>query len=155
MLRERMRDLLRQNIDSCIREFQEGGGASNKTLRVAVEYCIRVNSLNHLFGELFLMFAEAGMEQKFFENLEPFILSGKLKQVKIPKKILVRLIGFYRQKDTEILEKALLNLDLSRYRNILEVRHICETEFLTSALIHILTNLFDKDSEVNQIYSLI
>ncbi len=95
------------------------------------------------------MFAEAGMEQKFFENLEPFILSGKLKQVKIPKKILVRLIGFYRQKDTEILEKALLNLDLSRYRNILEVRHICETEFLTSALIHILTNLFDKDSEVN------
>lgn len=69
---------------------------SNKTLRVAVEFCIRINAIDHLFGELFLMFAEAGMEQKFFENLEPFILSGKFKQTKIPKKILVRLIGFYR-----------------------------------------------------------
>ena len=101
------------------------------------------------------MFAEAGMEQQFFENLEPFILSGKFKQTKIPKKILVRLIEFYRQKDVEVLEKILLNLNLSKYKNILEVRHICETEFLTSALIHILTNLFDKDNEVRNLLFLI
>jgi hypothetical protein len=115
---------------------------------VALEFCIRVNAIEHLFGELFLMFAEAGMEQKFFENLEPFILSGKFKQTEIPYEILVRMIGFYQQKDPELLEKVLLNIDLSKYQSILEVRHICETEFLTSALIHILTNLFDKDSEV-------
>jgi hypothetical protein len=48
----------------------------------------------------------------------------------------------------ELLEKILLNLNLSKYKNILEVRHICEQEFLTSALIHILTNLFDNDDEV-------
>jgi transcriptional regulator of met regulon len=58
------------------------------------------------------------------------------------------LIEYYRQKDVELLEKILLNLNLSKYRNILEVRHICESEFLTSALIHILTNLFDNDNEV-------
>jgi hypothetical protein len=47
----------------------------------------------------------------------------------------------------ELLEKILLNLNLAKYKNILEVRHICETEFLSSALIHILTNLFDNDEE--------
>lgn len=42
------------------------------------------------------MFAEAGMEQRFFENLEPFILSGKFKQTMIPMEVLVRMIGFYQ-----------------------------------------------------------
>jgi hypothetical protein len=62
LLRERMKDLLRQNIDACIQEFQEGEGASKRTLRVATEFCIRVGAIDHLFGELFRMFAEAGME---------------------------------------------------------------------------------------------
>lgn len=84
LLRNRMKDLLRENIDACIREFQEGECVQNKTLRVALEFCIRVGAIDHLFGELFTMFAEAGMEQKYFENLEAFILSGKLKHIKIP-----------------------------------------------------------------------
>ena len=63
------------------------------------------------------------------------------------------MIEYYRQKDLELLEKILLNLNLSKYKDILEVRHICETEFLTSALIHILTNLFDNDNEVRPLFS--
>lgn len=42
------------------------------------------------------MFAEAGMEQRYFENLDAFILSGKLLKTKVPDKILERLIDFYR-----------------------------------------------------------
>jgi len=38
------------------------------------------------------MFAEAGIEQRFFENLEAFILSGRLKHIQIPHKILNRII---------------------------------------------------------------
>jgi hypothetical protein len=53
ILREKMKDLLRENIDVCIREFQEGSKISNKTLRVALEFCIRVGATDHLFGELF------------------------------------------------------------------------------------------------------
>jgi hypothetical protein len=30
------------------------------------------------------MFAEAGIEQRYFENLEAFILSGKLRNISIP-----------------------------------------------------------------------
>ena len=87
------------------------------------------------------MFAEAGVEQRYFENLDAFILSGKLKKVKIPNKILDRLICFYRAKDVELLEKAILNLDLSKYPDNQTVRNICEEEFLSSALIHLLTTL--------------
>ena len=120
----------------------------SKTLRVATEFCIKVGAIDHLFGELFHMFAEAGLEQRYFENLEAFILSGKLKQIAIPPKILTRIIQYYRQKDVELLEKSILNLNLDHYPNNLEVRHICEEDFLTSALIHMLTTIFDKDKNM-------
>ena len=61
-LRESMKDLLRENIDACIKEFQEGQMIQSKTLRVATEFCIKVGAIDHLFGELFNMFAEAGIE---------------------------------------------------------------------------------------------
>ena len=97
MLRERMKDLLKDNIDACIKEFQEGTSiTSNATLRVATEFCIRVGAIDHLFGELFYMFAEAGMEQRYLQNLDAFILSGKLIKTVIPEHILQRLIEFYR-----------------------------------------------------------
>lgn len=92
------------------------------------------------------MFAEAGMEQRYFENLDAFILSGQIK-VKIPDHILTRLIDFYRQKDVELLEKAILNLDLKKFPGVEKVRHICEEEFLSSALIHLLTTLFDGERD--------
>lgn len=81
---------------------------------MATEFCIRVGAVDHLFGEMFQVFCEAGMEQRYFENLDAFILSGQVKD-KLPDHILTRLIEFYRQKDVELLEKAILNLDLKRY----------------------------------------
>ena len=42
------------------------------------------------------MFAEAGIEQRYFENLEAFILSGKLKKITIPDRILTRIFQYYR-----------------------------------------------------------
>ena len=93
------------------------------------------------------MFAEAGMEQQYFQALDAFILSGALKQQVVPDAILTRLIDFYRQTDVELLEKAILNLNLSKYPDAVKVRHICEEEFLSSALIHLLTTIFDDDKE--------
>jgi hypothetical protein len=52
---------------------------------------------------------------------------------------------YYRLKDVELLEKSILNLNLNKYPNNLDVRHICEEELLSSALIHMLTTIFDKD----------
>jgi hypothetical protein len=99
LMRERMKDLLRQNINACIKEFKEGQNVSEKTLKLATEFCIRVGAIDHLFGELFKMFADSGVESIYFENLDAFILSGKLKQIKIPNQIVEKLIKFYRNKD--------------------------------------------------------
>jgi len=41
-----------------------------------------------------------------------------------------------------------LNLNLGHYKKNLEVRHICEEEFLTSALICMLMTIFDKDKHM-------
>ena len=49
----------------------------------------------------------------------------------------------------ELLEKAILNLNLSKYPYAVQVRHICEEEFLSSALIHLLTTLFDDERETD------
>jgi hypothetical protein len=147
MLRSRMQDLLRQNINACIKEFQEGECVSRKTLRVATEFCIRVGAIDHLFGELFDMFAEAGMEQRYFENLDAFVLSGKFSKIKIPEHIVHRLIGYYRNKDVELLEKAILNFDLTTFPNTLDIKKICEEELLTSAIIHLMNTIFDDTRE--------
>ena len=77
---------------------------------------------------------------RYLESLDAFILSGKLSKMHIPTQILNRLIPLYRQKDTELLEKAILNLNLFGYKNVDGVKLICEEEFLTSALIHLQTN---------------
>lgn len=66
VLRESMKELLRENIELCIRQFQEGVDVSHQTLRVVAEFCIQVGAIHHLFDEFFPQFAEAGMEQKFF-----------------------------------------------------------------------------------------
>lgn len=61
------------------------------------------------------MFAEGGVEQRYFENLDTFILSGKLKKAHIPFALIERLLSLYRSKDVELLEKAILNLNLAKY----------------------------------------
>ena len=83
----------------------------------------------------------------YFENLDVFILSGKLKTVIIPHKILEKLIRFYRQKDIQLLEQAILNLELTKYPGIEEARFICEEEQLSSAYIHVLTTIFNDEKE--------
>lgn len=93
------------------------------------------------------MFAEAGIEQRYFENLEAFILSGKLRQVAIPDRILTRMFDYYRNKDVELLEKAILNLNLSRYKDelLIDWASKCEDDLLTSALICLKMTIYERD----------
>lgn len=72
-------------------------------------------------------------------------MCGKLREARIPEHILQRIIDYYRLTNVEVLEKAILNLDLSQYSHALQVRHICEEEYLSSALIHLVTTLFDDE----------
>ena len=78
--------------------------------------------------------------------MDAFILCGKLKHSNIPEHILTRLIEYYRQTDVELLEKAILNLNLTKYPYAEQVRHMAEEEYLSSALIHLLTMFDDETS---------
>jgi hypothetical protein len=88
MMRERMKDLIKQNVNAVIKEFQAGQKVSQKTLSLATEFCIRVGAIEYIFGELFEMFLQNGASQFYFESLDPFILSGRFKAVKLPLKFL-------------------------------------------------------------------
>ena len=57
-----------------------------------------------------------------------------------------------------MLEKAILNFDLSTFPNTLDVRKICEEELLTSAIIHLMNTIFDdtkENSEANVCLSIL
>jgi hypothetical protein len=46
-----------------------------------------------------------------------------------------------------MLEQALLNLNLSKYPKKEDIRQICDEELLSSALIHVLTTIFQDENE--------
>ena len=87
------------------------------------------------------------MEQRYFQNLSPFILSGKFKQLKIPDLIVFRMLGYFIETDIPMFEKCIMNLDMSTYDKNLEILHMCEMHFLTSGIMYMLTTLYDKDNE--------
>jgi hypothetical protein len=47
-----------------------------------------------------------------------------------------------------LLEKVILNLDLTHYPDSQSVRIICEEELLSSALIHLLATLFEEKQDL-------
>jgi hypothetical protein len=47
----------------------------------------------------------------------------------------------------DLLEKAIMNLNLVGYPKCDEVKLICEEEFLSSALIHLLTTVIEDEKE--------
>jgi hypothetical protein len=49
-------------------------------IKSAIEFCLAINSTTLLFTEVYQLFAQSGLEQKFMANLEPFILSGSFKK---------------------------------------------------------------------------
>jgi len=98
-MRERMKDLLNQNVNTVIKEFKESSKVQEKNLRVCTEFCLRVGAIDHIFGELFVIFSQAKVEPMYFDNLLHLVLSGKFRTHKIPHHILDKLIAFFRKKD--------------------------------------------------------
>jgi alpha-tubulin suppressor-like RCC1 family protein len=43
-------------------------------IKSAIEFCLAINSTSLLFSDIFNLFAQSGLEEKFLKNLEPFIL---------------------------------------------------------------------------------
>jgi len=93
---------------------------------VAIEFCLNINATFFLFTEIFQIFVDNGLESKFIQNLEPFIISGQFRKEVIPESIVRKLIKFYEDKGKlKVLEKVIMQLDFSDYSRKDELLVIC------------------------------
>ena len=60
---------------------------------MSIEFCLAINATFFLFTEIYALFGESGLEERFLMNLEPFILNGSFKKVFIPENIIKKLIN--------------------------------------------------------------
>ena len=93
---------------------------------MAIEFCLNINATFFLFTEIFQIFVDNGLESKFIQNLEPFIISGQFRKEVIPESIVRKLIKFYEDKGKlKVLEKVIMQLDFSDYSRKDELLVIC------------------------------
>ena len=67
-------------------------------IKVAIEFCLNVGTINFLFSDMITIFEQYGLRNKFIFNLEPFIISGLFKKEYIPEDILREFLLFYESK---------------------------------------------------------
>lgn len=104
VLQHKMMDLISEGIKSMIKNFKvnntETSSANNYTadiiaIKAAVEFCNRINCQNFLFTGIIKLFTEENLEQKFIQNLEPFILNGYFKDSYLPDIVLKKICDYY------------------------------------------------------------
>lgn len=100
VLQHKMMNLIEEGIRSMIKNFKKNnaGSTSNSNytadiiaIKAAVEFCNRIDSLNFLFTGIIKLFSEENLEEKFIENLEPFILNGYFKDSYLPDIVLKKI----------------------------------------------------------------
>ena len=96
-LKDAMRDLVSQSISDQINKLntrsrapvpQRDYEADSIAIKVAIEFCLNINSVKFLFDRILALFDQNGMRNKFIKNLEPFIMSGQFRNEFIPEDIL-------------------------------------------------------------------
>jgi len=115
---------------------------------VAIEFCLAINCTNFLFSDIYRTFQEKGLEDKFLLNLEPFIISGQFRKEKVPEDVVMKLIKHYEDRGKfKVLEKVIQHLDLSDFRHKEELSVLCQSKFLVSGLLYLMTSSKDGDRE--------
>lgn len=57
-------------------------------IRIAIEFCVELRDSDFLFKDLFWLFQEEKIEKLFVQELEPFIMAGKLKDWELPNEVI-------------------------------------------------------------------
>lgn len=110
----------------------------DNAIKVAIEFCHEIDSFDFLFNQIFAEFQNEGFEDKFVENLEPFILSGYFKEIIIPNVVLKKICDYYfENRKYHILEKIASCLDFTQYEYLDELTVVCSLKSLTTTLIHL------------------
>ena len=113
--------------------------ADSIAIKVAIEFCLAINASFFLFTDIFNLFCESGLENKFLQHLEPFILSGAFRKEMIPEKIMGKIIGWYEGKgNMRGLERVIMQLDMGDYSRKEELMVTCQVHCMISALLYLM-----------------
>jgi hypothetical protein len=97
--------------------------------------CLTIGDTDLLFEDVFEAFEDASLESAFFENLEPYILSGQIESV--PTEVFKSFVKQYNTEDSaKQLENMICRLDV-RMMDIDQVATICKRFQLYDALIYV------------------
>lgn len=101
-----------------------------------IEFCVGIGALDILFNMLLDFFVDHGEAKNmdyFVSDLEPYVLTGKIK--KIPEFVIGKIMGFYlRQNTPELIEKILMNLDNNCVKSEQVLPIIAEYQLLSAAI---------------------
>jgi transposase len=135
-LRVRFKDYLKAFLNQC----KEEGRVDSSVVRIAIEFCTGIEAIDYLFDEVYKFFVDNSQEEAFIKALEPFILNGLFITIKdVPQQIIDKIVKVYKnKKEFDILEKLLLNLNLSG-KELAEPIKVCLECKLYWALIYLKT----------------
>ena len=112
----------------------------NKCMIICIEFCIEINELDYLLNQIQPIFTNRGFGKNFIENLEPFILFGKLKNKNLDFQTVNTIVQLYiENKRFHILSQILINLDINSIDHV-EIINKCIEYTLITPLIYIYMN---------------
>jgi len=138
-MRAFMKNFIQEGLETHLEKFDvvSNTKANITQVQVTIEFCIAISAFDFLFNDLIMLFTEYGLEQIFFDSLEPYILQGSLNITPAPQDLVARLINFYTKRSkVDTLEKILLHLNLELI-DLEFLSAVCISQKMYSALIYV------------------
>lgn len=148
VLKHKMMDLIQEGVSAMIKNFKSNKAEDSSSsdyqadtiaIKAAVEFCNRINWFKFLFIGIIKLFIEEGLEAKFIENLEPFILAGYFKDENLPDFVLKKICDYYFNNERYYhFERIATKLNFGFYCGFEDLEDFCKKKMLTTALIHLI-----------------
>ena len=139
-VKEFLQGLIQKYIDGLIINNQ-----LENNIDIVIEFCLEVDLGNYLFEKIIKSNNLKNYKEQFLMQLEPFILCDKVKEVDVPKNIILDLIQLYiKNNEMEKLEHLLIHFNLKTLNNN-EIKKKLEELSIISPLIFISINEKPKD----------
>ena len=138
-------------------ENDEETSEMSECIDITIEACLTIENFNFLFQDLEPIFENKNYSQLFISNLEPFILSDKIKDFSLNESIILKLIDLYIEKDDlNLLSQLLLHIDINSLDTPAIKKKLEELELITPLIYLYMNgkeqNYFYPIEKLNEIY---
>ena len=131
-------------------ENKEENKEMSQCIDITIEACIEIENFDYLFQDLEPIFETKNYSNLFLSNLEPFILSDKIKNFSLNESIILKIIELYiEKKGLNLLSQLLLHIDIHSLDKPAIKKKLEELELITP-----LIYLYMNGKEQNYYYPL-